>query len=244
MIRSIAAMMVLLLGVCAPARAEGGTLTADGIAVTLDVGPIVFDGPGCTYVPWTVTYSAPEDFWLRVRWQLRQPGSNETVDEDLSLYHEVSGTHADSTCIVDWKHLSRNKKYILTAQIGEYLSASGGSVLASLPPVEIPVYTSRTRFTRLLVRSDSTGYVYARGRVRARTSGGAWIGASGIVEFDVRRRGVWTKFGSTMRFDLDSLGRFQKAFLFSNIRPGEKVRARLVNCHWCTDARLATVVRR
>lgn len=243
MIRTIVALLVLLLGGVTPAYAEGGTMTADGISVTLDVGPVVFDGPGCTRVPWTVTYSKPDDFWLGVRWQLRQRGSNETSFDEVNMYSGSAGTVTKTTCVSADKHLPSGGNYVLTAQIGEDGSASG-DILASLPPVEIPTYTSRTRITRLRFHSNPAGNPYVRGRVRARTSSGERIGASGTIEIYVRRHGIWARVGSLLGFDLDSQGWFEHTFLFSNVRRGEKIQARLVGCHWCTDARRVTVVQR
>ena len=238
----IAFLVVLLLSLCTPAHAEGGTMSAGDVHVTIDVGPIIFDGEGCTDVPWTVTYLKPADDSIKVSWTLHQRGSIDDSSDytTLTSLDPDSGTVSGTMCLLSWDHNPDAGPYVLSGYLSQGLSAPP---VASIPPVEIPARVSPSRFTRFSVHAETGGMAVMLGRALARTSTGYSVAAGGHVHLDVRRHGVWLPVFILGPSKPGTRGRFEVG-LFDDVHRGEKVRARLVDCGWCTETSVKTRVRR
>lgn len=238
-------VVALLLVAAGPVRAVDGTVEVQGLRVQYTVDPVVFDGPGCARVPWSVTYLKQPRQEFHLQFLMRRAGSNATTTHDVSVqgWDPDAGTSSGILCVPPDTHTAGGADYEVTGTVS-VRTGYGPSSDAVLPTGHVPVTVSTSRFQRLAVFGDTSSfYPSVRGRVIAQSLTRGRMGAQGDVVVDVRTRGGWRRIARI--YSVDETGRFSQTLLMNRgLRPGMKVRARLIDCGWCSDATLVTRARR
>ena len=69
------------------------------------------------------------------------------------------------------------------------------------------------------------------------------MGATGTIRLHVKRGRVWRPVHFLGGSGLESFGRFELVTsIGTTLRRGEKLRAQLVHCYWCSDTSTKTIV--
>ncbi|MEZ5184764.1 MAG: hypothetical protein R2720_03380 [Candidatus Nanopelagicales bacterium] len=232
--------------VATPAQAGSGSASLAGVQVSYSIASQAsFDGPRCAPVDWSVRYSRPYEYDLYVTVELRQRGSNSSYEETVSpLYSDPdSGTLAgDSLCIgySSWEPSAGDFVVSGTLEVEDDNYVTLGKVPLS-GTFRVAVVQNPSKFTRLKVKAGTT---YAKppmvkGKVTAKTLTKGRLGADGDVVIEAKIKGKWRKVDTVYP---NSFGRFSTT-LYKQVPKGLKVRARLVDCGWCTDAKKAARAR-
>lgn len=233
-----------VIGVLAvpPAFAGSGSASVAGVSVTYTVADEArFDGPGCADVPWSVSYRRPADWDLYVDFDLRQTGSNSPYTDSASpLYADPdSGTLTGSMCISDSWNPGRGVFTLggtLKVEDDNYRTVGE----AALPTSTVKVTRNASK-VRLKAKAGKTysNPPTVRGSATAHTATKGTLGVSGTVVVEARYKGKWRRLTETYP---DDFGKFSTT-LSKQIPQGMKVRARLIDCGWCTDAKATTRAR-
>jgi hypothetical protein len=202
---------------------------------------VQFDGPGCAPVYWDVAYTRPEDVGFDVDVEVRQRGSNSpTTDGDYVGYYEsdLTGNLSGNLCVSDYYFDASKGPLAFSGLLTATLSGGRSAGSVALPSIILPVRQNPSTFSRVRIKSRTPSkFGSIRGRVTAKTLTKGRLGAGGDVEAQVKVRGRWRH---VMNLSVDEFGRFASGGEYYTIRPipkGAKVRLRLTDCGWCTDAR-------
>lgn len=221
--------------IASPAQAGGGSGELGGVSVSYTVDDVArFDGPGCARVGWSADYQRPADYDLYVELELRQAGSNSPLTDVVTpMYDDPdAGTLKGGLCIDDDFDPTRGD-FTATSTLtveNEDLVEVGSVPLSGRSTVK--VVQNRSKFVRLKVRAGHAKPPTVRGRVTASTVSKGRLGAGGSVLLEARFKGRWRNVDT---LDVDQFGRFAST-VYKRIPKGTKVRARLTDCGWCTDA--------
>lgn len=195
---------------------------------------VSFDGPGCVHLPWSVAYVHPQDWYLTVDLELRQAGSNSPLKASLvpMVDDPDAGTLSGALCIPDTWDASRTVSMGATTTVSDPVGDQMGRL--TLPTSPILVSRNQSAVTlRVTTRGRSSPVSVLSGRATAQTVTKGRMGATGAVVLQVRRHGRWAQVGKAFLFD--EFGRYSEP-LTGLLPTATKVRARLVDCGWCTPA--------
>ena len=235
-----AAAATLALVAAVPVWAGSGSTSFNGVQVALTVGERSrYDGPGCAEVPWTFSYTKQPDRGFELYVKARQPGSNTTVDWYYDRDYWDANTEAKSgtMCFDNYDADSVGRPFEVSAALE--VRDDNWATLGEVPmpvPGSVVLVRNRSWFTRLKVKAGRTidDLPVVKGKVVAQTLTHGRLGADGEVIIEGKVRGKWRTAEEDVT--LDSFGRFSVE-VWKQIPKGMKVRVRMVDCYWCTDAR-------
>jgi hypothetical protein len=228
-------------------QAASGTAATSGVTVTVSVDDAVrFDGPGCARVSWDGTYQRTSEVDFTVGVELRREGSNspETDYADVASWASNTGTFGGDFCVSDYYFDASAGPFKFSGTL--HVDTLDGRPIGAtqLPTATLPVRQNRSRISGLKVRSRSkTAWGSVRGRVTARTLTKGRLGAAGTIKVEVKQNGRWRH---VIRLYPNEFGKFASGGELYTVRPipkGAKVRARLIECGWCTNTMAATRAR-
>jgi hypothetical protein len=240
-IASVAAgSMAMVTGV---ASAASGPVSIGGVTGTWSVPDVVsFDGPGCATVPWTLNYQRPPGFEIDLDVSMVQEGSN-SPETDFGYISSTgrpdAGAFTLTPCVEDYDFDAGRGPFTLTGSIQVDDDDYRDLGTAQIGPVAIRVERNPARFVRLKAKAGRTiaDLPVVKGKVVARTLTKGSIGADGTITIEAKVKGRWRKADSSAT--LDEFGRFSTT-LWNQVTEGMKIRVRLSDCGWCTNAKAAT----
>lgn len=241
-----AGSMLVGSGMGGPASAGSGSASLAGVQVSYTVPDRVsFDGPGCASVPWTVSWTKPDNRGLSWELEVRQHGSSsyEDSESDYLLFWDSSGSATGTLCVgrYDGYDPSQGPMFI---RGGIEVRDDKTNVLgtADFPTTAVGIDRNRSRFTGLTVRPGTiyTKLPVVKGKVVAQTRTRGTMGAGGELAVEVKRNGKWRV--ETSSVTPDKFGRFSTT-IYGKVPRGTKARVRLSGCGWCTDAKATATAR-
>jgi hypothetical protein len=243
----ISVVVTIAVTTTGPAHAAEPLTAATPMAsVSVEVGPITFDGADCAPVPVTVNYVRAtlqrDDVDLIVSLDLRQPGSNTSYEiyPRVMVRTDSPGQIKDALEVCPRTYSETSGDYVLTGDLFTYSMSDGATSKVDFASQRFSVTKNPTSIDLLKVTKERRGGLTLSGAATAATQTRGNVGADSTVTVSSRKpKGkAWVTIAS---LKTDNFGRWQV-----DLKPqptGAQIRVELSGCTWCTDATRVITVR-